>query len=61
VLWGGGGRVPVFTPPPRGRAGPPPPPADLHELGGISGVGETKLAKYGAGVLETVSASPDGS
>jgi ATP-dependent DNA helicase RecQ len=36
-------------------------PADLDELGGISGVGETKLAKYGAGVLETVSASPDGS
>lgn len=29
-------------------------PASLDELGGISGVGESKLAKYGEGVLETV-------
>ncbi|MGF6883628.1 ATP-dependent DNA helicase RecQ [Nocardia sp. GAS34] len=29
-------------------------PATLSELGGISGIGENKLTKYGAGVLDTV-------
>ncbi|GAB4085688.1 DNA helicase RecQ [Myceligenerans cantabricum] len=29
-------------------------PASLDELGGISGVGESKLARYGAGILEIV-------
>jgi len=33
-------------------------PATLGELGGISGIGESKLAKYGAGVLDTLAGEP---
>ena len=36
-------------------------PATLAELGGISGIGENKLAKYGEGVLEVVAGFDAGS
>ncbi|GAB2685372.1 DNA helicase RecQ [Nocardia thraciensis] len=35
-------------------------PATLAELGGISGIGENKRAKYGEGVLEVVAGDPGG-
>jgi ATP-dependent DNA helicase RecQ len=35
-------------------------PADLGELGGISGIGENKLARYGQGILDTLAAGSEG-
>jgi ATP-dependent DNA helicase RecQ len=36
-------------------------PTSVGDLGTISGIGETKLARYGAGVLDVLAAEPDSS